>query len=235
MPVKKYRVYCNDESTFVTGWSESEPSTCYNNNTHTIDTNKTAVTDFNLDEVAIIQTEPNIKNTFFLESVTDLIDAGQTKDIDIPTDVDFYLYGVHLNLFQPNIGDLFSVWVNKDTVIGLTTGSSTGNTISVDQTSVDNAVLGYYLKFGTEYYKIINKDTTTITLNGTPTVSSGVPVMMTYFMIFKKVIRTTYMKLGFSLLGAKKMLSEWTAGVTYENTSQSRKEFNIDLETTLII
>ena len=42
--VKKWKVFCNNEAQYVTGFlneSEFEPTTCFNNNTHTIDTSKT--------------------------------------------------------------------------------------------------------------------------------------------------------------------------------------------------
>lgn len=42
--VKRWRVYCNNESIYVDGYLERSfgmPTTCFNNNTHTIDTSKT--------------------------------------------------------------------------------------------------------------------------------------------------------------------------------------------------
>jgi hypothetical protein len=43
--VNKYRVWCNTESGYVSVWAEAEPSDCPNNNGHTIDSTKTAITD----------------------------------------------------------------------------------------------------------------------------------------------------------------------------------------------
>ena len=41
--VYKYRVWCNDEQAFIETWGESEPTTCPNNNTHTIDITRTTI------------------------------------------------------------------------------------------------------------------------------------------------------------------------------------------------
>ena len=39
MSVTKYRVWCLTEGTWVEGWGQTEPTACYNNNTHTINPN----------------------------------------------------------------------------------------------------------------------------------------------------------------------------------------------------
>lgn len=49
--VFKYRVWCETEGKYVEGWFEEEPTTCPNNNTHTIDTSKTSIVeDISTDE-----------------------------------------------------------------------------------------------------------------------------------------------------------------------------------------
>lgn len=39
----KYRVWCNDENSWLESWGIEEPTTCPNNSAHTIDTNKTTI------------------------------------------------------------------------------------------------------------------------------------------------------------------------------------------------
>ena len=41
--VYQYRVWCDDENSYQLVWGETEPTTCPNNNGHTIDTNKTTI------------------------------------------------------------------------------------------------------------------------------------------------------------------------------------------------
>jgi len=45
MSLFKYRIWCNTESTWVESWDEETPTTCPNNNTHSIDTTKTVITE----------------------------------------------------------------------------------------------------------------------------------------------------------------------------------------------
>jgi len=59
MSVKKYRVYCDTELTYVEIWSETIPTTCPNNNTHTIDDNKTSMIDIVNNEMKIKQVHTN--------------------------------------------------------------------------------------------------------------------------------------------------------------------------------
>ncbi|MCK5603408.1 hypothetical protein KAR91_16100 [Candidatus Pacearchaeota archaeon] len=46
----KYRIYCNTESAYVTGWYETEPTVCPNNNTHNIDSTSVVIIEQKLDE-----------------------------------------------------------------------------------------------------------------------------------------------------------------------------------------
>ena len=44
--INKYRIWCNTDSKYVTGWSDVEPNTttgCFENNTHSIDVLKTSI------------------------------------------------------------------------------------------------------------------------------------------------------------------------------------------------
>jgi hypothetical protein len=230
MTVKKYRIYCNTDSKFVTGWSDTEPTTCYDNNTHTIDVNQTSVVDFDVSKIEIIQTEPERSNYFYLQSIHTDIEANTTMEIPVSIDIDFYIFGVHINLTRESIGDIISVHINKDTVIGTATADSTGSVITVSQTVIDNSVVGFYVLFNSDYYRIIDKSATTITVKGSPVVTNGEPIYITYFMVYKKAISNTFDNLGFAVLAGKKILKTDVASITYENNYPIRKTFNIDIE-----
>ena len=82
--IYKYRVWCNNESTWVEIWAEEIPTTCPNNNTHSIDTSKTTI----IDQVSTEQRDPSGKlrvhetsrpqgtYTYFTGSGDDPNDAG---------------------------------------------------------------------------------------------------------------------------------------------------------------
>jgi len=48
--LSKYRVWCEDESAYFETWLETDPTTCPNNNTHTITTSKTSIIESREDE-----------------------------------------------------------------------------------------------------------------------------------------------------------------------------------------
>lgn len=58
--VKKYRVYCQTESTYVYGWYESEPTNCPNNNGHSILGTATTIVDI-LDTVGNFDSSGRLK------------------------------------------------------------------------------------------------------------------------------------------------------------------------------
>ena len=41
--VNKYRVFCDTDEKYVEVWAETEPTTCPENNGHSIDTSKTVI------------------------------------------------------------------------------------------------------------------------------------------------------------------------------------------------
>ena len=107
MSVKKYKVYCNDESAFVTGWSESEPTLCYNNNTHIIDTNQTAMLDIQTPtNVRVVQTydSPEDIDNYYLYSEIFTIGPNETKELPIILDVDYNLFSVSITTKKENNG-----------------------------------------------------------------------------------------------------------------------------------
>lgn len=232
MTVKKYKIYCETESKYVSGWSETEPITCFNNNTHTIDSNLTTITDFNIDNVKIVQTTPEKTNYFYVHSIYETINHSETKVVPIIQNIEYYLYSVKLLLNKNHLGDLFSVYINKDTLIGNITQSSSGQIITVSQTVIDNSVIGFYVFFNNDYHRIIDKSTNTLTLENSVTVNPGDAVLMTYFMIYKKNLGMESEILGSTVFNAKFISKNYTAGFIYENKSNSTKYILIDIETT---
>ena len=41
--VNKYRIYCNTESSWIEGWGTTEPTVCYNNSGHTVNSNSVSL------------------------------------------------------------------------------------------------------------------------------------------------------------------------------------------------
>jgi hypothetical protein len=239
--VKKYRVYCNDETAMVEGWGTTEPTTCYNNNTHTIDTLQTVLVD-SVDpveptEVKIIQSNATTEfpSRYFLLTTSAEIKSGEEVDIQIPFDIDTNMYSVIVSSGVDNAGDSYDTWFNKDTVVGAVTVTTTGTTIPVSPTVIAYSQRGYFIKFGAagNRVRITSVGDTTIDVNAEVITTAGDLAYMTYYMVYNKTMgKHTQETLGASILGSSFVPAGTMGGITYRNTSSSMKTITVDIETT---
>jgi hypothetical protein len=235
MPVKKYRVFCSTESAFISGWSETEPTTCFNNNTHTIDNNQTTLTDIQLDDsVRIKQTydTPAEGDSYFLYSKSHTIEPNSTLDLPIELEIECNMFSVRINTKRENIGDNWSAYINKNTIIGIVT-ASTDNTV-VNVSSTEHVKIGYFISYdGINNYRVINKTDTTVTHRESVSVINGEYVRLTYYLVYKKRIIVPGVEvLGSSIIGSVKVPTNYTAGIIYENNSNQKKIVVVDVEIT---
>ena len=237
MSVKKYRVYCTDESKHVTGWSEAEPTTCFNNDTHTIDVNQTAVTDIQVaSSVHLEQTSAaDNSDVYYLFSQEFTVSPG-CYDLPLGLDVDVNMFAVQIHARADNIGDSWSAAINKDTPIGyITAPVVASNIISIPPESIPFAKIGYYISIdgGVSYNRIIDKTTNTLILKHPVTVNAGIRITMTYFLIHNKTILVAGKEsLGGSIFGSFKIPKEYKTTIVYENKSHSDKHVVFDIEVT---
>ena len=238
MSVKKYRVYCNDESAFVTGWSETEPTVCFNNIAHAIDTNQTAIVDIQQpSEVRIAQTydDPLEGDSYFLFTNEFTVEPNSTTNLPIEIDVDSNVFIVHIYTKMESIGDCWSSYINKDTVIGVVGETTTGIEIKMAEASVAEVKPGFYLSFdgGATHTRVVSKTVDTVTMKESVSVTAGDVVMMTYFMVYNKnIIVAGKEVLGGSIIGSFRILKEYTAGIAYTNNSSSSKKVIVEVEMT---
>lgn len=238
MSVKKYRVYCNDEAKTVTGWLETEPTTCFNDNTHTIDTAQTVMTDIqHAQTVTLSQTNEDVQTqgTFFLHTITITVGPKETKTIPMNFGLDVNMFAVRFHITQAFIGDRWSAHIDKDTVIGTVSATATDTSvISMNSVSVSYIKPGYFISIaGGEYIRVLSKTTDTLTLTSNVTAAIGDVVMLTYFMVKDKENSTAgNHELGTSIFGSFKILKTQNAAITYTNISNSHKTILVDIETT---
>lgn len=236
--VKKYRTYCNTETAFVTGWLDQEPTTCFNNNTHTIDTNQTTMVDIvSPASVKIAQTDdPSLDNSkYHIMSTYYEMKVGETKDILIPIKY-------RMNMFQVTIytdgvvkADTYDVSVNRDTIVGtaLETGTDLKE-VKVSQTVIDNAIVGYYVKFGSGARHLITEvKTDTLVIDTATDATTGDLAYLTYFIIKNKHLMSGVPEvLGGAVIGSSLLLAGDVGCVTYRNDSNCVKRVTINMETT---
>ena len=238
MSVKKYRVFCNNESTHVIGWSETEPITCFNDNTHVIDTNQTSIVDIqSATGVRVLQTYDNTvdPDSYFLYTKEHTINPNSTVNLPIEIDIDANIFAVNIHTAHENIGDLWSSYINKDTVIGVAPTTITGTEIKMSEDTVAVIKPGYYLSYdnGTTYNKVIAKTTNAVTMKENVIVDAGNPIMMTYFLVHNKKIMTAGKDvLGSTILGSFRILKDYNVGLIYTNNSSTTKKIIIEVEIT---
>jgi hypothetical protein len=230
MSVKKYKIYCTDELVNVYGWSELIPTTCFNNNTHTIDTKLTEVVVDSPISVSIVQT--NLGNSlYFDKTFGGIIGPHETTDITTVFKVPMNMFSVNIITRQENMGDEMSAFINKDTKAGAVTSSGSGSSIP---TSLSTCRLGVYVKFGSsERYQVIGFSAGVITIDGTVDYTAGNFVYITYYMVVNKVINSPGINmLGTSIIGSTLVQAGTVVGITYKNNSNLQKKIHIDIETT---
>lgn len=237
MLVKKYKVYCSDEAKFVSGWSEGEPTVCYNNNTHTIDDSKTAMVDIQTPvDVRIVQSSAGTDGDLYrLLPHSFVAQPNSTTVYDINIPIDCNLFAVHMSGRKENIGDIWSSCINRDTKIGFVLEPSTGNTIKITPDNLDGIRIGYHLSFddGKTYNMVVSKTSDSVTIDGDVDVKAGDTAMMCYFMVYQKEILFVGMfTMGSSIIGSSRLPKESTKSIIYINKSVLPKRVEINLEIT---
>jgi len=234
MGVNKYRVYCNDESVFVEGYSDSVPTTCFNNNTHIIDNTQTTVVETIETGVRIIQNQPSTNvDKYFLITMTDYVEPNEVKELVTTFKIDMNLFRVIMHSNKANIGDTYDTFLNKNTLVaGVTQADTDTNVIHISDTTHTNT--GLFVSFNqTDQYRILSSTTDTITIDGTVTVTTDDKVYVTYYMVKDKyVMRSGTEEFGTAIIGSYKIPAGYTGGITYRNSSTIRKVVHMELETT---
>lgn len=238
MVVKKYKVYCNTELIHVDVWSETQPTTCPNNNTHTIDDNKTAIIDIVLNEVTIKQTHQNgePQDHYRLFTYYATVGPNEIKEIDLRNLIDVNMFAVDIITSDNSIGDTYDVHVDKNTLIGGITQSSNTKILNVSQTVIQYSKIGFYISVNQiNQYMITDIDivNNTIEIECDIITTIGDPVYLTYFMIKdRKITFTGTYPMGSSIIGSARILKTQKGAITYMNNSSSTKKIIVNIETT---
>lgn len=234
---KLYVIYCNDETKYIEGVSESTPTGCFHDDGHTIDTNKTKELEYPVMPVRLMQTYINGEDTdnYYLKTIYDTIPPETTKDILFPFKFDNNMYGVYITTSKGNIGDTYDTYLNKDTLVGGVTQSDTDvSIIEISPTAIPYFKPGLFVKFGSsEYFQVIAVGSTNITIDGTITVTAGDLCYLTYYLLRNKhILREETQILGSTIIGSSRIQAGWVGGITYYNSSKSEKKIEVSLELT---
>jgi len=148
----KYKIWCNTESAWVTRWDTTAPSTCPNNNSHSVNTGSVSVTEEVSNSQVVIK-EENIPTggNFLAYSVAFTAATGPQVDTDQMFSWPFPItvMAIRFTTDETHYGDKVTCAVAPNTIVGALAGlcptGATGATVT--QTVIDNFMLGYYINF----------------------------------------------------------------------------------------
>lgn len=144
--IYKYRIFCQEENTFITIWDKTPPTVCPNNS-HPIDTTSiTIIEQISENNVNIIQSQPGFTNGFYkVEGFSFTIPANSSAYKDISWPYNIAVMTMNLQPSTDNIGDCVNAYAGPDTIIGVNTQTLSQNVfvISVNSTVLLNIKLGY--------------------------------------------------------------------------------------------
>jgi hypothetical protein len=148
--IYNYKIYCNVEMIYISGWGTIPPTTCYNNNTHSVNVDSIQIINsIGSDTVTIKEDKIEIsRSAKIFDIAIENVAFGETKIVNyvFPIEVSFYSFQFMPN--ANNTGDEFSIYANPDTVMGLiTTDAIIGDTvIHVPISIMSYALIGFHLK-----------------------------------------------------------------------------------------
>ncbi len=121
--VGNYKIYCNDENKYVSGWSVAPPSACYNNNAHDININSVQlIQTISTDTVKIKEDSILIPRNVWIKHIEFTGIYPQTsQDQYFTFKIPISMYSFTFVTDNTNKGDEFTIAVNPDTPLGLIT------------------------------------------------------------------------------------------------------------------
>lgn len=153
MTIYLYRIYCQTENVYVNKWSETLPTTCPNNNTHTISQNTIAIVDkISPNSISIKQESVPTGGNFKIKGFVYSCPANQTTTFNVSWPINITVSTVRIYSIASQIGDVLNASVNPETVVGILTAEcSIGQTIaSVNSTVISNSKIGYICYINSE-------------------------------------------------------------------------------------
>lgn len=177
--VYKYRLYCNDESTWKYVWSETSPTTCPTNTSHDInlesitDIEKLASNQVKLNPIDIPNDYRNVGGYYRLKTHSIEVAPNTTSTSTFSFPYPIAVIGGYLSVPDNYEDDCFTLGCGYDTTLGIITQDivSGATSIVATPTSLQYMRIGGYLRLTdgvntTEYIEIsdINKETNVVTL-----------------------------------------------------------------------
>jgi len=246
--VYKYKVYCETESAWVLGWSESDTITeCPNNQAHTITSSSVSVINKISDETV------SLKNsvlgyfqvsTIFMDIPQGATGAVAVKDVSYPFEIEMWKtdYVSSLN----SEGDVLNIIIGPDTAISALTaiGNIGDTTISIMSSIFATDILckGCYIKLfdGVSVFQDLGRITALDSVNSTltfensltSTFNPGTAVLLNLYLVKDFIISAPSInfEFGSKRYSTKKIPPNTVIRILYTNASGNAKKVYFGLE-----
>lgn len=240
--VYQYKIYCNTESTYVTGWGTTAPTTCYNNTGHSVNVNSVQVVDtVQSNEVVINQASVAPANRSFTDAFSvSGATAGATTTQTYTFRTSMSLYSLTIAVPEVTFGDTISLSLNPNTSLGLITADVTaGSTIVYVSSAVVRFLFpGMYVKLsdGTNSdidIKVLSQDTinskiTLISPVANSYLSTNTQIYLTYYAMHNMpVIMSELYRFGNEIFNARNIPAGSVARIDYYNAGETSKNLII--------
>jgi len=240
-----YRVYCATEGQYVTTWATEPPTTCPNNNTHTIDVSSIVIIDsISSEEIEVKSTMSGTNGHYKTIGYTIDIEPGvnivTTKDISYPYATS--VRGSRLVVRDENIGDNIEVVAAPNTQVGIITSDVNIGDTTISVSSTTHTDIGYRITLNdgthtSELGEVFGIDSTNNTITvATPSDQSYSAATPTFVEITVPRIEnldlflTGPIELGSSEIGGTTNPKNTIMRLLYTNKSSDAKKFQGILE-----
>lgn len=144
--VYKYRLYCNEEHTYAYTWSTTEPTLCPNDHANRSNISNPTIVEVS-DQQVVITNDVVPSDCYFkvFEQQIPIASApsGTVSQSTFSWIWDAYVWNICIPVAPDMVGDVVSVYVAKDTVIGLLTANAASGSTTVN---VSPSVFNYLVK-----------------------------------------------------------------------------------------
>jgi len=154
--VYKYRVFCIDDDRDEYVWSETEPTVCPENHTHSINPVKTRVVDVREPNLLTIQEESvPTGGRFACRTLKVTSPAGQTVSASVSFPFPISALSLSFTTVAVHQGNILEMGVSKNTIIGAITGVVAPAAAWVSQNYTAGTKVTYTDSIGTRVYTCI--------------------------------------------------------------------------------
>lgn len=212
----KYRVFCNTDNQEKYVWSETEPTVCPENNTHSINLTKTRVVDIREANSVILQEESvPTGGRFACKTLKVTALANQTTSESVYFPFPISALSISFTTVDVHKGNVVDMGVNKDKIIGAITSPVSPAATWVLQNYVIGDKVLYTDTIGTRVYTCI-----------LGTVNQEIPTNKAYWILGYELnvtpTVTQYTEIGFYLKLDNLSQNDDLGRVIYKNSSTNK-------------